>query len=171
MKLKLEIETWNWNLKLKLGIETWNWNFELKLEFNENQVIKLDLKFWPTNVYSKFWFWKYSPIFCLKSAKIGAFLPFLTPQGYLWGWSQVQKLFSNIPIETINFGFGSTALSFVFKMSIFGAAFGLFWALLGYFLDLLGLFLGSRSGSKTVLELTNVDYQLLFRKYSHIFLF
>ena len=35
----------------------------------------------------------------------------------------------------------------------------------------LGLFLWSRSGSKTFLEPTNVDYQLLFLKYSPIFLF
>ena len=35
----------------------------------------------------------------------------------------------------------------------------------------LGLFLGSRSDSKTFLELTNVDYQFLFWKYSPIFWF
>ena len=37
--------------------------------------------------------------------------------------------------------------------------------------NFIGLFFGSRSGSKTFLELTNVDYQFLFWKYSHIFLF
>ena len=69
LKLKPKIETWNWNLKLKVGIETWNWNLEMKLEFNENQVIKLDLNFGPTNIYNKFWFWKYSP-------QLGTFCPF-----------------------------------------------------------------------------------------------
>ena len=42
---------------------------------------------------------------------------------------------------------------------------------LGYFSCPLGLFLGSRSGSKTFLEPTNVDYQFLFWKYSPIFWF
>ena len=52
-----------------------------------------------------------------------------------------------------------------------------FWAFFhflnpsGFFFGLLGLFLGSRSGSKTFLEPTNVDYQFLFWKYSPIFLF
>ena len=39
------------------------------------------------------------------------------------------------------------------------------------FLGPFGLFFGSGSGSKTFLELTNVDYQFVFWKYSHIFLF
>ena len=76
-----------------------------------------------------------------------------------------------LKIETINFGFGSTALSFVFNTFIFGASSALFWALRGYLFGPLGLFLGSRSGSKTILEPTNVDYQFLFWKYSPIFLF
>ena len=95
---------------------------------------------------------------------MGPLCPFLTLQGNFLGWSQVQKLFSNILIETINFGFGSTALSFVFNMSLFGASFGLFLALGGYFFNLLGL----RSGSKTFLEPTN---HFLFWNYSPIFLF
>ena len=41
---------------------------------------------------------------------------------------------------------------------------------LGIFFPL-GLFLGLRSGSNTFLEPTNVDYQVLFWKYSPIFLF
>ena len=40
----------------------------------------------------------------------------------------------------------------------------------GAFLPFLGLFLGSRSGSKKFLEPINIDCQLLFWKYSHIFL-
>ena len=40
-----------------------------------------------------------------------------------------------------------------------------------FFLVLWGNFLGSRSGSKTFLEPTNVDYQFLFWKYRPIFLF
>ena len=47
----------------------------------------------------------------------------------------------------------------------------LFCALRGYLFGPLGLFLGSRSGSKTFLEPTNVDHQFLFWKYSPIFLF
>ena len=46
-----------------------------------------------------------------------------------------------------------------------------FWAPLGYFFGPLGLFLGSRSGSKTFLEPTNIDCQYLFGRYSRIFLF
>ena len=51
MKLKLEIETWNWNLKLKLKIETRNWNLKLNLEietwnwtWNWNLKLKLEIK-------------------------------------------------------------------------------------------------------------------------------
>ena len=58
---------------------------------------------------------------------------------------------------------------FVFSTFIFGATFALFWALRGYLFGPLGLFLGSRSGSKTFFEATNVDYQFLFWKHSPIF--
>ena len=136
----------------------------MKLEFNENQVIKLDLNFGPTNIYKKFWFWKYSP-------QLGPFLPFSILQSYFWGWSQVQKLFSNIPIETINFGFDVQAYLLFLIRPCLGPLLDFFGPLGAISLDLLGLFLGSRSGSKTFLELTNVDYQILFWKYSHIYLF
>ena len=60
-------------------------------------------------------------------------------------------------------------------MSIFWASLALLCALLNFFLFFfscpIGLFLGSRAGSKTVLEPTNADYQFLFWKYSTIFLF
>ena len=132
--------------------------------------MKLDLNFGPTNLYNKFWFWKYSPIFCLNSATIGVFFcHFLTFQDYFWSYCQVQNLFCYILIQKINFGFGSTALSFVFNTFILGASFALFWVLRGYLLGPLGLILGSRSGSKTFLEPTNVDYQFWFWKYSPIF--
>ena len=32
MKLKIEIENWNWKLKLKIEIENWNWKLKLKTE-------------------------------------------------------------------------------------------------------------------------------------------
>ena len=65
---------------------------------------------------------------------------------------------------------------FVFNLATFGASFALLWALLVFFLfsflfGPMGLFWGSRSGSKTLLEPTNVDDQFLFWKYSPIFLF
>ena len=68
-------------------------------------------------------------------------------------------------MQTINFCFGSIALSFLF----FHLA--KFWAFFFAFLASLGLFLGLGSGSQTFLEPTNADYQFLFRKYSPIFLF
>ena len=43
LKLKYEIETWNWNLISKLDIETWNWNLKLKL----------DIETWYWNLKSK----------------------------------------------------------------------------------------------------------------------
>ena len=73
---------------------------------------------------------------------LGLFALFFTFEGNFWGRSQVQKLFSNNPIQTINFGFESTALSFVYNTSIFGASFGLFWALGGFFGTFLGYFWG-----------------------------
>ena len=48
-------------------------------------------------------------------------------------------------------------------LHFFGPFWVIFWSM--------GLFLGSRSGSKTFFELTNVDYQFLFWKYSPIFWF
>ena len=74
-------------------------------------------------------------------------------------------------MSTINFGFGSTALTFCFK---FGHILGLFCTFLGplgLFFGPLGLFLESGSGSKTFLEPTYVVNQLWFWKYSPIFLF
>ena len=73
-------------------------------------------------------------------------------------------------MSTINFGFGSTALTFCFK---FGHILGLFCTFLGplgLFFGPLGLFLESGSGSKTFLEPTYVVNQLWFWKYSPIFL-
>ena len=130
MNLKLETKTWNWNLKLKLEIETWNWNMHnLKNVIGYYWVWGSNWFLGPTNVYNKFGFWKYSPIFCLNLATIGVFLPFFcTLQGYFWGWGQVQTLFCNIPIQTINFGFGSTALSFALIRPYLGPLFGPFGA-------------------------------------------
>ena len=67
-------------------------------------------------------------------------------------------------MQTINFCFRSTALSFfVFNL----AKFGTFFALFGPF----GLLLGFGSGSKTFLGPTYVDNQLWFWKQNPIFLF
>ena len=50
MKLKLEIKTWNWNLRLKLEIQTWNWNLKLKLEIKtSNWTWTLGLLMYTTN--------------------------------------------------------------------------------------------------------------------------
>ena len=67
---------------------------------------------------------------------------FLVLWTYFWSWGQVQKLFWGPLMQSINFGFGSTALSFCFY---FGQILGLFLRFLG----LWGLFLGLWSGSKT----------------------
>ena len=126
MKFRLEIETWNCNLKSKLEIWIWNQNLKSKLEiktWNQNLKSKLEIETW-----------------ILK-------------------------------IETINFGFGSTALSFVFNTFIFEAPSALYLALRSFIFGPLRLFLGSRSGSNTFLEPTNVYYQFLFWKYSPIFFF
>ena len=73
-------------------------------------------------------------------------------------------------MKTINFGFGSTALTFCFK---FGYILGLFCiclAIWGNFFGSLGLFLESESSSKTFSEPTYVVNQLWSWKYSLIFL-
>ena len=49
MKSKLEIETWYWKLKLKLEIETWNWKLKLNPEiesWNWNLKLKLEIETW-----------------------------------------------------------------------------------------------------------------------------
>ena len=54
MKLKLEIETWIWNLKLKLKIVAWNRNLKFKHEigiWNSSLKFKLEIETW-------FWIWK-----------------------------------------------------------------------------------------------------------------
>ena len=61
--------------------------------------------------------------FCFQFGHIwGLFCTFLGPSGLfflaLWGllcgWGQVQKHFWNLPMQTINFGFGKSASSFHF---------------------------------------------------------
>ena len=87
-------------------------------------------------------------------ALLGYFLVF---SGCFWSWGQVQKHFWNLLMWSINFGFGSTALTFRFK---FGLILGLFctffWPFWGYFFGLFGRFLELGSGSKTFLEYTYV---------------
>ena len=50
-------------------------------------------------------------------------------KGYFLGWGPVKKLFWDLPMKTINFGFGSTALTFCFK---FGYILGPFCIFLGH---------------------------------------
>ena len=137
MKLKLEIKTWNWNLKLKLKIETWNWNMHnLKNVIGYYWVWGSNSFLGPTNVYSKFGFWKYSPIFCLYFSTIGVFFAFFLPFRAIFGAGVRFKHFfvtflyrqSTLVLEVQPYLFLIT--------SIFGASFALFWALRGYFLAL-----------------------------------
>ena len=87
----------------------------------------------PTSVDCQFLFLKCSPTFLfLIWPDLWPFWHFF---GYFWGWGKVKKIWDP-PIQTINFGFGSTAPSFVFNTLIFGASFALFWAPWGYFLAL-----------------------------------
>ena len=71
---------------------------------------------------------------------------------------------------TINFSFGSAALSFFFIWPNFGP-FCTFWAPPGYFLVLWGCFWSRGQIQKYYLEHTYEDNQLLFQKYSPSCLF
>ena len=77
----------------------------------------------PTNVDYQFLFLKYSPIFLFliwpnfgPFALFGPFgvIFFLARWGFFWGSGQAQKHFQNLQMQTINFCFGSRALSFCF---------------------------------------------------------
>ena len=93
-----------------------------------------------TNVDYYFWFSKYSSIFLfLIQQLLGPFFTFRALWGHFWSRGQVQILF-----YTINFGFGSTVLSFILIQPK------------RPFLGLLGLFFGLGSCSK----LFQPDYQL-----------
>jgi len=120
----------------------------------------------PTSANYQLWFWKYSPIFLFLIGKIcGLFFTFGPFGAIFWVWVRFKNFF-----RTINFGFGSTALTFGFK---FGHILGLFCTFLGplgQYFGPLGLFLESGfSGSKTFLEPNSVVNQLWFWKYSPIF--
>jgi len=70
-------------------------------------------KFFGPNIANyQLWFWSTALSFFFYLAPFGAFLPFLGPSGYYLGWRQVPKIFWDLTMQTINFGFGSTALSF-----------------------------------------------------------
>ena len=59
----------------------------------------------PTNVDCKFQFWRYSPIFLfLNRPNLGLFCTFWVIWGFFWGRVQVQKLFLDLSMQTINFG-------------------------------------------------------------------
>ena len=88
----------------------------------ENRNVKMHFRLHSTLPWSKY-------KFRLKLLRLLSNHPFCDPSNRVfWGWSLFQKLFSNIPIETMNFGFGSTTLPFCFRFSY----------ILGLFLHFLG---------------------------------
>ena len=91
--------------------------------------------------------------------------------GFFSGWGPVQKLFFDLPMQTINFGFGRTALTFCFKFDHILGLFCTFLSPLGLFLALWSYFWGRDQVQNTFLEPTNVDYHFLFWKCIPIFLF
>ena len=79
-------------------------------------------------------------LFVLSSHIFGLFCTFLGLQdyflarwNYFWVKCQVQKHFWSLPMLTISFGFGSTALSSCFEFSQIWGHFCTFWAFRGYF--------------------------------------
>ena len=73
----------------------------------------------------KSWIWKrlelydwmcesIAPSFVFNLTTFGPFFSFLTLWSYFCNWGQVQKFFWDLPVYTIDFGFGSTTLSFCF---------------------------------------------------------
>ena len=80
-------------------------------------------------------------LFILNSAKFWAFFHFLNPSGYFffarwgyfWGRGQARKHFWNLQMQTINFCFGSTSLSFGFSFGQILGPFLHFWAFRVYF--------------------------------------
>ena len=81
------------------------------------------------------------------------------------GCCEAQKLFWDQPMLKINFGFGSTSLTFCFKFRHILGLFCTFLGPFGLFFVPLGLFLEFGSGSKTFLEPTYVVNKLWFWKY------
>ena len=136
--MKLEIENWNLNLKLKIKLETetWNWNLNLKLEIET--IFGVEVKF--KNLFGTYkcrlsiFVLEVQPyFFCFSFGQIlGPFCTFWAPRGYFCGWGQVQKLSWNLPMYTINFGFGKSASSFHFQFGQIWGLFWTFWAFQGY---------------------------------------
>ena len=159
---KFEVEEiWSWrNLKLT--------NFNLKNLKLKKFEVGVRFKTFLEHIYvdNQLWFWKYSPIFLFSiSPHFGPLLHFFGAfRGYLmvlwgyfmalwdyyWGGVRFKTNFWNLPMKSINFGFGSTALSFLFLIRPNLGPFLHFWGLSG-------LFLGLGSGSKTFLGLTYID--------------
>ena len=126
----------------------------------------------PTYIDNQLWFWKYSHIFLFSIwPHLGPFLHFFGPFGAIfWPFGaycvvgvRFKNIFGTYLCRQSTLVLESQPHLFIFNLVIFGAFFT--------FLGLSRLFLGWRSGSKTFLEPTNVDYQFLFWKYSPIFLF
>ena len=144
--LKLESKTWNWNLKLNLEIETWSWNMKLRHEIETwylNLKLKLEIETWNQNLKLR--------IFCLHRPQLGPFFAYTDNQLWFCKYSPIFYLFLVCP-------YLGPLLHF----------YGPFWVI--SFCPM-GLYLGSRSGSKTLSEPTNVDDQFLFWKCIPIFLF
>ena len=53
------------------------------------------------------------------------------------GWGPIKNFFWDLPIKTINFGFQSSPISFVFKLATFGASLH-FYGPFGFFSPLVG---------------------------------
>ena len=100
------------------------------------QVQKLLLG--PTKIDNQLWFWKYSPIFLfIIFPHLGPLLHFFGALQFFFGslglffgaifgvGVKFKKHFWSLLMLTINFGFGSTALSFCFE---FSQIWGHFWA-------------------------------------------
>ena len=157
----LSWKIWIWrNLKLT--------NFNLKNLKLKKFEVGVRFKTFLERIYvdNQLWFWKYSPIFLFSiSLHFGPLLHFLGLFGaILWSFGAIlwpfetiigggvrfKTNFWNLPMKSINFGFGSTALSFLFLIRPNLGPFLHFWGLSG-------LFLGLGSGSKTFLGLTYID--------------
>ena len=147
---KFEVEEiWRWrnlNLKKFEVVEIWSWGYLKLKKFEVEEIWSWQILIW------KIWSW--------RNLKLGS----------------GSKPFWNVFMYTINLGFESKALFFVFNFAEFRASFALFWAFLGYLMVLWAYFMalwdyysGRCQVQNQFLELTNEVNQLWFWKYCPIF--